>query len=133
CAWAIARYTGGEMPWTAVPPGGVRDALVPLPVAALRLPPATVAGLHSLGIRRIADLLAMPPAPLAARFGPAVRTRLEAALGTLAEPISPARPVVPHLARLSFAEPVGRVEDIAAALDSLLDSLCRGLERAGHG
>lgn len=133
CAWAMARFAGGEAPWAVVPPGGARDALTPLPVAALRLSAATVAGLHSLGVRRIADLLALPPAPLATRFGPAVRARLEAALGTAAEPISPARPAPSHLVRLAFAEPVGRIEDIAAALDRLLVTLCRGLERTGHG
>jgi len=89
--------------------------------------------LHGLGICKISDLLALPPAPLAARFGKGVRARLDAALDRTAEPISPDQPEAPHLARLSFVEPVGRIEDIAAALDRLLDDLCHGLERAGLG
>ena len=133
CAWAVARFTAPVTPWMIVPPDGARAALMPLPVAALRLSAATVSGLHGLGIRKISDLLALPPAPLAARFGEGVRARLDAALGRTAEPISPALPEARHLARLSFAEPVGRIEDIAAALDRLLADLCRGLEHAGRG
>ena len=133
CAWAVARFTVPVAPWTIVPPGGASAALTPLPVSALRLSVATVSGLHSLGVRKVSDLLALPPAPLAARFGKGVRARLDAALGRTAEPISPALPEARHLVRLTFAEPVGRIEDIEAALDRLLDNLCRGLEQAGRG
>jgi len=133
CAWAVARFTTPVTPWTIVPPGGAKEALIPLPVSALRLSAATVIGLHGLGIRTVSDLLALPPAPLAARFGEGVRARLDAALGRTAEPISPALPEARHLVRFTFAEPVGRMEDIAAALDRLLNDLCRGLEHAGRG
>ncbi|MHA1109125.1 MAG: Y-family DNA polymerase [Alphaproteobacteria bacterium] len=133
CAWAVARFTATVTPWAIVPPDDAEAALAPLPVAALRLSAATVSGLHGLGIHKVSDLLALPPAPLAARFGKGVRVRLDATLGRTAEPISPALPEARHLARLRFAEPVGRIEDIAAALDGLLDDLCRGLERAGRG
>ncbi len=133
CAWAVARFAPGPKSWFVVPPGRTRDALSPLPVAALRLSAATVTGLRSLGVRQVADLMALPPAPLAARFGPAVRDRLNAALGTTVEPISPHLPETPLMARLAFAEPIGRIEDIASALDRLLDMLCRKLEAAGKG
>jgi len=36
-----------------VPPGGVRRALTPLPVMALRLPADVVEGLDGLGLRRV--------------------------------------------------------------------------------
>ena len=133
CAWGVARFAPGPESRFVVPPGRAQDALAPLPVAALRLSAATVAGLRGLGVRRVADLMALPPAPLAARFGPAVRARLDAALGMTAEPISPTLPEAPPMARLAFAEPVGRIEDIAAALERLLETLCRGLETAGRG
>jgi protein ImuB len=42
---------------------------VPLPLAALRLPTETVAVLARVGLKRIGDILDMPRAPLAARFG----------------------------------------------------------------
>jgi len=132
-AWAMARFAPGGAPWVTVPPGGAAVALAPLPVAALRLGAATAAGLHGLGIRRIADLAALPRAPLAARFGETVAARLDAALGRRAETISPEPPRPPLAARLAFPEPLGRAEDIAAALEALLAELCGALETAGKG
>ncbi|MFP3422570.1 hypothetical protein R0K19_24675, partial [Bacillus sp. SIMBA_161] len=38
-----------------------------------------------------------------------------------------------HAARLVFAEPIGRTEDLEAALDSLLETLCADLEADGAG
>ena len=70
---------------------------------------------------------------LAGRFGPGVLRRLEQALGREAEPVSPRRPVPVHLARMVFPEPIGRTEDVSAALARLLDHLCAGLEQAQQG
>ncbi len=134
-AWAVARFAegkrGGE--GTIVPSGGTRRAIAPLPVAALRLSPATVEGLDMMGLRRIGELLKVPRAPLAARFGEAPARRLDQALGLGDEPISPRRPVLPLLVRLAFAEPVGRADDIAAGLERLIAGLCSRLERQRKG
>ena len=131
-AWAVARHAAaGRDPWTVVPPEGIREVLAPLPVTALRLAPGTVAALNTLGLRRIGDLLPLPRAALAARFGDEVAQRLDEALGRQSEPISPNPAGAPHFARLAFPEPVARTDDIAAALDHLLRSLCAGLE-GGH-
>jgi len=132
-AWAVARYAPCHAPGTVVPPGGTRDALAGLPVAALRLAPVDAAGLHGLGLKRIGDLYDLPRAPLVARFGNDVMRRLDAALGDAAEPISPALPAVAQRARIAFAEPIGRPEDIAAAIEILCIELCAGLVRAGLG
>ncbi|MCW2237838.1 Y-family DNA polymerase [Azospirillum canadense] len=113
--------------------GGLCAALAPLPIAALRLPPATVDGLSAVGLRRIGDLHALPRATLAARFGRAVLLRLDQALGRLDEPVSPRLPVPPHGVRLAFAEPIATAEPIARAVRHLLDALCAGLESAGEG
>ncbi len=133
CAWAMARFAPGDATWVTVPPDGAAAALAPLPVAALRLGPAIAAGLHGLGIRRVADLADLPRAPLAARFGETVAARLDAALGRRAETISPERHRPPLAARLAFPEPLGRAEDIAAALDIVLAELCRTLEHEAKG
>lgn len=127
-AWALARFAAEPL---SRPGGG--DKLLPLPTAALRLPLSTVEGLSAVGLRRIGDLLAIPRATLAARFGPEVARRLDQAFGRLDEPISPRLPVAPHAARLAFAEPVSTPEDIARAARHLLDQLCAGLERAQQG
>jgi len=133
CAWAVARYAASARPWTAVPEGGGRAALEPLPVAALRLGAGDVAALHALGLKRVGDLMQTPRAPLARRFGTRLAGRLDAALGLRAEPVSPLSAEAAHAALRGFAEPVGRIEDIAAALDALLDELCAGLEAAACG
>ncbi len=130
-AWAVARHDGHAA--RIVAPGGSRVALAALPVTALRLADETAAGLMRLGLRRIGDLYDLPRAPLVRRFGAALVRRLDQALGDEDEPISPDTPVIPYRARISFAEPIGRREDIDAALERLLDELALLLERGGRG
>lgn len=132
-AWAICRYAPASAPWLIVPPGEVRQALEPLPVAALRLPPESIAGLEALGLERIADLLLLPRAALAARFGDEIADRLDQALGRRPEPVSPDLPVAPHFAHIAFPEPVAQSDGIAAALERLVRCLCAGLERGRRG
>ena len=130
-AWAVARFAPDAI--TIVAPGETRAALAALPVAALRLEAETAAGLGALGLRRIGDLLELPRAALAARFGNAVAGQLDAALGRAPEPISPLPPAATHFARLAFAEPVALTDDLDRAVRRLADTLCAGLEAAGHG
>ncbi|MEM9429756.1 MAG: DNA polymerase Y family protein [Pseudomonadota bacterium] len=116
-----------------VPPDGLRAALGPLPVAALRLPEEATAILDRLGLRRIEDIAGMPRAALARRAGSDVVRRLDQAFGAEPEPISPAAPP-PHFAtRLNFPEPIGKEEDILAGIDRLLPPLCAKLQAAGRG
>ncbi len=142
-AWALARFgpaaspggdpTAGDGAGRLVPPGGLRAALAPLPPAALRLPAETCELLARLGLRRIGDLLELPPAVLAPRFGPLLARRLGQALGTEAEPLAPGAPPPPPEVRRSFAEPIATPEDLARALASLSANLCERLEAAGLG
>lgn len=128
-AWGLARFA----PSPLLGREGDKRTLDPLPIAALRLPVATVDGLAAVGLRRIGDLHAVPRATLAARFGRAVLQRLDQALGRLDEPVSPRLPVPPHSVRLAFPEPISTAESIARAVRHLLDTLCAGLETAGEG
>ncbi len=116
-----------------VPPGETIGHLGPLPVAALRLDPAEVAALQALGLRRIADLAALPRARLARRTGPDVLRRLDQALGRAPEPVSPARPPQVFALRLTFPEPIGLEADVLAGIDRLLPPLCARLEAASLG
>jgi len=116
-----------------VPPAHTLPWLDPLPVAALRLPPATVDALSAVGLPRIGDLHAIPRATLTARFGPEPARRLDQALGRLDEPVSPHRPIAPHAARLAFAEAISTPDAIAHAVRRLLEELCRGLSGAQEG
>lgn len=125
-AWALARYGRFERGRNSLiaPSGAHRDALIPLPAAALRLDNTALAHLDHVGLRRIGDFVDMPRAPLTARFGETVVTRLDQALGFLEEPISPNRTEVHYHSRLAFAEPIGRIEDVALVLEKLLETLC---------
>ena len=61
-AWAATRY--GEPASYAC--GEERTLLAPLPLSALRLPSATVAGLARVGLKCIGDIVDLPRAPLTA-------------------------------------------------------------------
>ena len=133
-AWAVARFARLENTRTAiVPEKGLRRALSPLPVAGLRLEDATVEALSRVGLRRIGDILDLPRAPLAGRFGKTALARLDQAMGHMGESLSPRQPVPPLVSRLPFAEPISSPESLAAATRRLLDDLCARLEDTGQG
>src|SRR5690606_34246735 len=82
-AWAAARFIGAVV----IPPGGERDALSPLPIAALRLAPGVRERLEGVGLRDVGAVMAVPRAPLARRFGAGLILRLDQALGHVEEPV----------------------------------------------
>jgi protein ImuB len=129
CACALAHY--GRMRIAA--PGEAKAALADLPVAALRLSAETVAALRRLGLQRIGQLYELPRAPLAARFGAELLTRLAQALGEEKEPISPLFPAPDHFAEARLVEPIATVEAILAAAAQLAPKLESKLETAGLG
>ena len=130
-AVALARY--GAESISVVPPGGTAGALKSLPLAALRLPPETVAAMDRVGLKRIGQIVGAPRAPLAARFGRTLIRRLDQALGSDEEAISPRRPAPALIAERRFAEPIGLEEDVAAALASLAATLSQTMETHGVG
>ncbi len=148
CASGMARY--GDFA-TVIPGAGARvrnapeknlciipreqaePAMLPLPVAALRIAPETVAGLTTMGLKRVADLAGRPRAPLAARFGEALLRRLDQALGRADEPITPRLPLPAALAERRFAEPIALAADVLGTIEQLANELGRVLERRGEG
>jgi protein ImuB len=123
---------GAEMA-TIAPPGRVVEALADLPLAALRLEPDTVDRLMRLGLRRVGELMGMPRAALARRFGADTLRRLDQALGMEPEPVSPARPPLHFAVRLTLPDPIGLRSDVEAALDRLLPPFCEKLRAKGRG
>lgn len=115
------------------PPGGLRQALAPLPIAALRVDAQTATGLARLGLRRIGDVLNLPRASLTRRFGRGLMRRLDQALGIEPEPISPAGAPLHFAVRLSLPDPIGLEDDILAGLDRILPPLCEKLRVQGRG
>jgi protein ImuB len=128
-AWAAARFSNAAN----VPPGEQRDHLAPLPLAALRLPDETVAVLARVGLKRVADIIDLPRAPLAARFGAGLLQQLDRALGREREPLSPHLPAPPYFSEQSFVEPIAREEDVLATILKLSGRLRGMLERQGVG
>lgn len=114
-------------------PGQMYSALGPLPVAALRLDPELTAQLARLGLRRISDLLGQPRAGLARRFGRGLVMRMDQAMGSAPEPVSPAKPPDHFAVRLTLPDPIGLEADILAGLGRLLPRLCKSLENKGRG
>jgi protein ImuB len=130
---AAAALARAGLHGASIPPGGERAAVEPLPLAALRLPIATIGALHRLGLRRVGDLLRQPRGPLARRFGAALTDALDAATGARPLPITPLRPPPEFAAERAFLEPILTREAIDATLDGLLAALCRRLAEAGRG
>jgi protein ImuB len=128
-AWAAAHF--GEPARYAC--GEQRALLAPLPLSALRLSADTVAALARVGLKRIGDIVDLPRAPLAARFGTELLRQLDRALGHEHEPLNPRLPVAPYVAEQRFAEPIAREEDVLAVIARLAARLQFALERRGDG
>jgi protein ImuB len=127
-AWALARHGEG-----VAAAGDMLTALAPLPVAALRIEPDTSVALQRLGLRTIGDLAQAARAPLARRFGAGLLLRLDQALGTRLEAISPAE-IPPHYAvRMTLPEPIGLLHDVMAGTERLLVQLCAKLKAQEMG
>lgn len=128
-AWALARFAAGGI----AAQGAVAASLSRLPVAALRVDSDTADGLSRLGLNRIGDLVPLPRAPLARRFGQGLVMRLDQALGILPEPVA-APTEAPHFGvRMTLPEPIGKQDDVMAALMRLLDRLCAKLALHSRG
>jgi len=127
-AHALARHGGG-----IIAEGALAEGLGGLPVSALRIGHDAAGALDRLGLRRIADLIPLPRASLARRFGPGLALRLDQALGLQPEPVAP-DPERPNFAvRMTLPEPVGLHADVMAALSRLLDRLCATLGQRQMG
>jgi protein ImuB len=107
--------------------------LLPLPIEALRLPPAICDGLHLMGFDRIGQLADTPRGPLVRRFGSIVATRLDQLSGTVFEPIVPVIPPDLIQARLTFVEPLLTEPAFSAVIARLTGLVCTDLEKTGQG
>ena len=127
-AHALARHGGG-----IVADGRLAIGIGHLPVRALRVDFETADALARVGLSRIGDLIPLPRAPLARRFGQGLALRLDQALGAQAEPVA-AEPDAPHFGvRMTLPEPIGLQSDVMAGLTRLLDRLCAKLAQHRMG
>ena len=151
CAWAMARYFSLPPPERGrsvreanrvgvrdkevyvVPRGETEAAMLPLPVAALRIAPDVAAALARTGLKRVSDLAVRPRAPFTARFGGELVRRLDQALGIDDEPIMPRLPLPSAMAERRFPDPIAREVDVLGTIEHLARELGRVLERRGEG
>src|SRR5262249_57336037 len=91
------------------------------------------AGLARLGLKCSGDILALPRARLAARFGAGLLRQLDRALGREHEPLTPMLPVAPYVAERNFFEPIAREEDVLATVERLAARLATALSARGDG
>jgi protein ImuB len=128
CAWGVARYAKASI----IASDDTRDAFAPLPLAALRLAPDVLEALAQVGLKRVADVLDRPRAPLAARFNNLMR-RLDQALGIADEPITPRLAVPVALVEQRFNDPIALERDVLGTIERLAVRLAPVLEQRGEG
>ena len=130
-AHALARFSARST--RVLPPNTSSQALLNLPVSALRLPAETINDLRVLGLDTIGELAARPRPPLAKTFGLGLIRRIDQAFGRLAEPIEPVQ--APELISVQrvFAEPISAPETLEKYTKRLTHQMCVRLEEAGLG
>jgi len=134
CCGAIAsRNRATKAATTIIPPGKTAEALAPLPVEALRLPPSVVGLLGALGIDRIGPLMGLPRDELASRFGPELLRRLHQTLGQIDEPIRSHRPEAAVAAEHVFEHPTAHRAALENNLRRLIDQVAAEVASRRHG
>ncbi|WP_345947727.1 DNA polymerase Y family protein [Mucilaginibacter sp. PAMB04274] len=129
-AWGMARCATSGL---IVPEDAHRNALMPLPPYALRLPTDLLVKLRNLGLHQISSFIYMPDAVLRRRFGKNMVLRLHQALGQEAEYLFPLKEPVPYTESLACLEPVTTRTAIEIGLNDLLEKLCKRLYGEGLG
>jgi len=130
-AHALARFGRTEL--IRVEPGAVARAIAPLPIMALRLAPSALSAAKRFGFETIADLLPVARGPLVRRLGLPAITRLDQALGAVAEPITPVEDAEVPIVERRLLEPIGTAEAIEQVMGDLLHDLARVLQARGLG
>jgi protein ImuB len=83
---SAALLTQVEQPRSVFTHAQLRTRIEPVPLSLLDLPEDTRDALHCAGLRRIGEVLALPPAAIARRFGPETTVYLRRLLGQLSDP-----------------------------------------------
>jgi protein ImuB len=138
-AWALARYgrrtrRGAALHcWPSADLTTLDDALAPLPVAALRLTPESILKLHTVGVKRVDELLAMPKPDLLDRLGQEEVQKINRALGLEQELLVPHRPQEPVVFEQLFDGPCPQIQAVQAATTLLIQRACAWLHSRESG
>lgn len=146
-AWGLARFAqppysrlrlsnaspGDGKPLCVVPRDRLAEALSRLPIEALRLESSTAATLRHLGIDRVGQLEALPPAELATRFGPGLLRRLDQAFGRAEETLG-GHYALPELeVDRALDYPAARRDTVESLLQSSIEQLTAQLDARSLG
>jgi len=101
----------------------LRQQLAPLPLTLLALPDESLAALQDAGLQCIGELLALPTAAIAQRFGPGASLYLQRLCGEAREPLRMVRPSQRFTSRCEFAGPVTDTTALLFPLQRLLAGL----------
>ncbi|MEP7254050.1 MAG: DNA polymerase Y family protein [Ginsengibacter sp.] len=129
-AWAVSRFGKDN---TIVEKDKQIHSLQSLPVASLRIEPATTEVLQKLGLYHVDQLTAIPRSALRRRFDAQVLLRIDQALGNIEELIQPVFPPEPYHERLPCLEPIVTATGIGIALQRLLNAVCHRLQQEEKG
>lgn len=133
CAWGVARFAPSQTGLVIVREGKQREALGPLPVAALRIEEPARQALSEVAVDRVDELLHLPRSALPSRFGDHLLLRIDQALGDAMEIITPVQPPDPVEAELLFDGPTTQHEALTLASREVLDELVAKLVKRGRG
>jgi protein ImuB len=128
-AWAVSHFARSQV----VEAADLVTVLDALPVSALRLAPAQIAGLTQMGLKTIGQLRPRERKPLHARFGLSLLTRLDQAFGLVEERMTPRLPLAERYAERRFADPIGLMDDVLMTTHDLAIQLGIRLESEGLG
>ena len=108
----------------------LRTALPQLPAGALESAAGFATTFDTLGLKRVADVLALPRDGLARRFGTALIDELDRALGRRPDPVTPLTPPESFASVVTPPVPIESAEAIGFACRRAFDQL-EGYLRAG--
>lgn len=128
-AWAVSHFARSQV----VAEGDLQAILDPLPIQALRLSPAQIAGLTQMGLKTLGQLCQRERKPLQARFGESLLLRLDQAYGRIEERMTPRLPVAERYAERRFPDPIGLMDDVLMTAQDLAVQLGLRLEAEGLG
>jgi DNA polymerase-4 len=117
----------------AVPPGGERAFLAPLPLAALPDPPAEmVRRLHLFGLTTLGGLAQLPHPAFVLQFGPALAPLHDLARGLDPRPLEAQAPPPSITRQMALTDPLLDRGQVLTALERLAGRVARTLAASGH-
>ncbi len=131
CAWGTARYARHSR--VIVLQSRKREAMGPLPIEALRLDPDVCSALREVAVDTVEQMLRLPRAQLASRFGPDALLRVDQAMGAALETIHPVRAPDPIRVERVLDGPCKQLEALQLCTRQLVEAACQSLAKRDSG